>query len=161
MKRKRLIVMGFMGSIPISGVIWQHIHYIVGLQRLGHDVYYIEDSARVPYNPETGEENMEFAYAAKLLGGLAAQFGFEHRWSFCARFLPENLARNAELVTQLEAMAKRNRITPAQLALAWLLSHQIGIGPFGVFVAMTVAFSTLAVVSAVLFRRGSWKGVRV
>jgi hypothetical protein len=34
-------------------------------------------------------------------------------------------------------------------------------GPFGVFVAMTVAFSTLAVVSAVLFRRGRWKGVRV
>ena len=24
-----------MGSIPIAGVIWQHIHYIVGLQRLG------------------------------------------------------------------------------------------------------------------------------
>ena len=90
MKRKRLIVMGFMGSIPISGVIWQHIHYIVGLQRLGHDVYYIEDSARVPYNPETGEENLEFAYAAKLLSRLGAEFGFEHRWSFCARFLPQN-----------------------------------------------------------------------
>jgi len=24
-----------MGSMPIAGVIWQHIHYIVGLQRLG------------------------------------------------------------------------------------------------------------------------------
>ena len=55
MKRKRIVVMGFMGSIPIAGVIWQHIHYIVGLQRLGHDVYYIEDSARLPYNPETFE----------------------------------------------------------------------------------------------------------
>ena len=48
MKRKRLIVMGFMGSCPIAGVIWQHVHYIVGLQRLGHDVFYIEDSARLP-----------------------------------------------------------------------------------------------------------------
>jgi len=28
---------------------------IVGLQRLGHDVYYIEDSARLPYDPSTGE----------------------------------------------------------------------------------------------------------
>ena len=35
MKRKRIVVMGFMGSMPIAGVIWQHIHYIVGLQRLG------------------------------------------------------------------------------------------------------------------------------
>ena len=50
---------------PIAGVIWQHIHYIVGLQRLGHDVYYIEDSARLPYNPETFEVNNEFDYAAR------------------------------------------------------------------------------------------------
>ena len=44
-----------------------------------------------------------------------------------------------------------------EIPLAWLLSHQLEMGPFGVFVAMTVAFSTLAVVSAVLFRRGRWK----
>src|SRR5260370_41611584 len=62
MKRKRIVVMGFMGSMPIAGVIWQHIHYIVGLQRLGHDVYYIEDSARLPYNPETFEVTNEFDY---------------------------------------------------------------------------------------------------
>jgi hypothetical protein len=31
-------------------------------------------------------------------------------------------------------------------------------GPFGVFVAMTIAFSTLAVVSAMVFRQGRWKG---
>src|SRR5947208_48551 len=62
MKRKRIVVMGFMGSMPIAGVIWQHIHYLVGLQRLGHDVYYIEDSARLPYNPETFEVNNEFDY---------------------------------------------------------------------------------------------------
>ncbi|MEO6526626.1 MAG: MATE family efflux transporter [Gemmatimonadaceae bacterium] len=45
-----------------------------------------------------------------------------------------------------------------EIPLAWLLSHQFKMGPFGVFVAMTVAFSTLAVVSAVLFKRGGWKG---
>jgi putative MATE family efflux protein len=48
-----------------------------------------------------------------------------------------------------------------EIPLAWVLSHQLGMGPFGVFVAMTIAFSTLAVVSAVLFRRGRWKVVRV
>ena len=90
MKRKRLVVMGFMGSIPIAGVIWQHIHYIVGLQRLGHDVYYIEDSARLPYNPVTLEVNNSFEYAMKLLRGLAAEFGFQDRWAFCARYLPGN-----------------------------------------------------------------------
>ena len=87
MNRKRVVVMGFMGSCPIAGVIWQHLHYIAGLQRLGHDVYYIEDSARLPYNPETFEVNNEFDYAARLLERLAREFEFKNRWTFCARYL--------------------------------------------------------------------------
>jgi hypothetical protein len=90
MKRKRLLVMGFMGSMPIAGVIWQHIHYIVGLQQLGHDVYYIEDSARLPYNPETCQVNNDFGYAARILGRLAGEFNFKNRWAFCARYLNGN-----------------------------------------------------------------------
>lgn len=90
MQRKRVVVMGFMGGCPIAGVVWQHIHYIVGLQRLGHDVYYIEDSARYPYNPMTYEENENYAYAAEVLSKLADEFGFQDRWSYCARFLPDN-----------------------------------------------------------------------
>jgi hypothetical protein len=90
MKPKRIIVMGFMGSMPIAGVIWQHIHYIVGLQRLRHDVYYIEDSARLPYNPETFEVTDEFDYAAKVLGRLAGEFDFKNRWAYCARYLAAN-----------------------------------------------------------------------
>jgi hypothetical protein len=87
MKRKRLVVMGFMGSCPIAGVIWQHIHYIVGLQRLGHDVFYVEDSARLPYNPETFEVSEDFDYAAQLLDRLSREFDFQNRWAFCARYL--------------------------------------------------------------------------
>src|SRR5207253_3506707 len=87
LKRKRIVVMGFMGGMPIAGVIWQHIHYVVGLQRLGYEVYYIEDSARLPYNPETFEVNDEFDYAAKILGRLASEFDFKDRWAFCARYL--------------------------------------------------------------------------
>ncbi|MDQ6765511.1 MAG: hypothetical protein M3Z22_05350 [Verrucomicrobiota bacterium] len=86
MKRKKLVVMGFMGSIPIAGVIWQHLHYIVGLQRLGHDVYYIEDSARLPYNPETLQIEDEFDYAVASLRRLASDYGFADRWAFCARY---------------------------------------------------------------------------
>src|ERR1700693_750371 len=90
MKRKRIVVVGFMGGMPIAGVIWQHIHYIVGLQRLGHEVYYVEDSARIPYNPETFEVNVEFDYAAKILRRLAREFDFKNRWSYCARYVKEN-----------------------------------------------------------------------
>lgn len=89
MKRKRIVVMGFMGGMPIAGVIWQHVHYVVGLQRLGHEVYYIEDSARLPYNPETFEVNYDVDYPGKILERLASEFDFKNRWAFCARYLPE------------------------------------------------------------------------
>src|SRR4051812_26715444 len=110
MKRKRLLVMGFMGSCPIAGVIWQHIHYIAGLQRLGHDVFYIEDSARLPYNAETMEVNNEYDYAARLLQRLSSEFDFKGRWSFCARYLPGNptaglpLKRIRELYREADAI---------------------------------------------------------
>jgi hypothetical protein len=90
MKRKRIVIMGFMGSMPIAGVIWQHIHYIVGAQRLGHEVFFIEDSARLPYNPETFEVTDQFDYAAKVLACLARDFDFKNRWAYCARYLPGN-----------------------------------------------------------------------
>ena len=99
MKRKRIVVMGFMGSMPIAGVIWQHVHYIVGLQRLGHDVYYVEDSARLPYNPETFEVNNDFSYAANLLDRLAREFDFKNRWAFCARYLKRNPTAGLSLKT--------------------------------------------------------------
>ncbi|MGH9880054.1 MAG: MATE family efflux transporter, partial [Pyrinomonadaceae bacterium] len=44
-----------------------------------------------------------------------------------------------------------------ELPLAYLLAIVFGIGPRGVFIAITVAFSTLAVVSAMVFRKGKWK----
>ncbi len=40
------------------------------------------------------------------------------------RFHPENLARNVELVKQLEAVARSIHATPAQTALAWMLAQQ-------------------------------------
>jgi Na+-driven multidrug efflux pump len=48
-----------------------------------------------------------------------------------------------------------------QIPLAYLLSVVLGVGPRGVFLAITVAFSTLAVIAALLFRRGTWKRVAV
>ncbi len=48
-----------------------------------------------------------------------------------------------------------------EIPLAWFLAKRMGMGPRGVFVAITAAFSTLAVVSALIFRRGRWKTRRV
>ena len=44
-----------------------------------------------------------------------------------------------------------------QIPLGWLLARVLDFGPFGVFLAATIGYSTLALVSTVLFRRGRWK----
>lgn len=44
-----------------------------------------------------------------------------------------------------------------EIPLAYVLAYHFEMGPQGVFWAITIAFSALAVVSALLFRRGKWK----
>jgi putative MATE family efflux protein len=48
-----------------------------------------------------------------------------------------------------------------EIPLAYALAVAMDLGPRGVFVSITVAFSTLAVLSAWLFRKGKWKTQKV
>jgi putative MATE family efflux protein len=48
-----------------------------------------------------------------------------------------------------------------EIPVAWLLARTLGMGPHGVFLAIAVAFSMLAVAAGVVFRRGRWAGVKV
>ena len=48
-----------------------------------------------------------------------------------------------------------------EIPLAWFLSRRTGMGPQGVFAAIAIAFSSLAVVSLLVFRRGKWKEKKV
>ncbi len=44
-----------------------------------------------------------------------------------------------------------------EIPLAYVLAKPVGLGPTGVFIAITIAFSTLALISTTIFRRGKWK----
>ncbi|MEM7588057.1 MAG: MATE family efflux transporter [Acidobacteriota bacterium] len=44
-----------------------------------------------------------------------------------------------------------------QLPVAWALAHPLGIGPTGVFIAVALSQTLLAVVGTVMFKRGTWK----
>jgi putative MATE family efflux protein len=48
-----------------------------------------------------------------------------------------------------------------EIPLAWFLAHPAGLGPTGVFIAVSVAFSTLALMATWLFRKGHWKTRKV
>ncbi len=48
-----------------------------------------------------------------------------------------------------------------EIPLAWALAFPTGLGAEGVFTAIAVAYTTLALASGVLFRRGGWKAATV
>ncbi len=48
-----------------------------------------------------------------------------------------------------------------QIPLAWALAVPAGLGPLGVYIAVPVSFSVLALWSGLLFRRGRWKEQKV
>jgi Na+-driven multidrug efflux pump len=44
-----------------------------------------------------------------------------------------------------------------QIPLGWLLAKVCGLGPIGVFIAVPVSYSALAISGGIFFRRGRWK----
>jgi putative MATE family efflux protein len=48
-----------------------------------------------------------------------------------------------------------------QIPLAWLLATQTSLGPIGVFIAVPVAETLIAVVAWILFKRGRWKNKKI
>ena len=48
-----------------------------------------------------------------------------------------------------------------EIPFAWCLAEKLSKGPAGVFIAITIAFSPLALAGLVMFRRGRWKTVKV
>lgn len=48
-----------------------------------------------------------------------------------------------------------------EIPFAWFLAFTLDMGPRGVFIAMAVSYAALAVVSALIFRRGKWKDASV
>ena len=48
-----------------------------------------------------------------------------------------------------------------EIPLAFVLAKVLGMGPNGIYLAIAIAFSTYAVASAAVFRRGTWKLKRV
>src|SRR6202023_960426 len=79
---KKIVLLGMMTRIPVAGVVWQTGHYLVGLERLGYEPYYVETHARTPSMLMEREEDDSSAMAAAFLDRGMRRFGVESRWAF-------------------------------------------------------------------------------
>ena len=80
----RIAVLGIAGRLPFAGVAWQTLHYLEGLRRLGHDVYYVEDTGEWPFDPERNGITADPRYTVDYLQRAMAWGGFEDRWMYVA-----------------------------------------------------------------------------
>jgi hypothetical protein len=78
----RIIVTGLVAAYPLGGMAWHYLQYVLGLARLGHDVYYFEDSGRAPYNPVEGGRSRDCAYNVDYLARAMSRFGLADRWAY-------------------------------------------------------------------------------
>lgn len=80
--RSRIVVSHLAGQYPLGGIGWQAIHHLIGLARLGHDVYYLEDSGAFPYDPRANAIVWDSGYGIAFLKATMEWFGFGDRWAY-------------------------------------------------------------------------------
>src|SRR5271156_3634835 len=68
--------------MPYAGVAWQVLHHLEGLRRLGHEVFYLEDTERWPYDPDLETVCADAAPAVDYLRVVLSSQGFA-RWAYC------------------------------------------------------------------------------
>ena len=80
----RVVVLGMMGRSPFAGVAWQVLHYLEGFRRLGHNVFYVEDTGDWPYDPEQNAVTDDPRYTIKYIARLMAWCGLPDQWAYRA-----------------------------------------------------------------------------
>ena len=66
-----IIVTGYAATYPFGGATWDYLQYVLGFKRLGHRVYYLEDTGRwtwdVTQDTFSDDASQNVAYLAKWL----------------------------------------------------------------------------------------------
>jgi hypothetical protein len=77
-----VIVCGIIGRYPYGGVAWCSLMYLLGLRKLGHNVWYLEDTGECNYDPEHNTISEDPAYAVRFVNACLEPYGFGGRWCY-------------------------------------------------------------------------------
>jgi hypothetical protein len=80
--RLRIVVAGGAGAMPFAGVGWQVAQYLEGFRQLGHDVFYLEDTQRWPYDPLADTVSDDAGPAISYVAALMERCGLTDRWAY-------------------------------------------------------------------------------
>jgi hypothetical protein len=83
--RLRIVVLGYLVRGPLGGMAWHHLQYVMGLTRLGHEVYFIEDSGDSPwccYHPIRHLTDADPSYGVEFAGRTFERVGLGGCWAY-------------------------------------------------------------------------------
>jgi hypothetical protein len=80
----RIIVSGLVGLYPVGGVAWDYLQYVIGLDALGHDVYYYEDTWTWPFDPVANTRTESPDYSVRYIASFLEEFAphLADRWHY-------------------------------------------------------------------------------
>src|SRR5581483_7377422 len=83
-----IVVGGYIVGYPLGGMTWHHLNYLLGLQNLGHEVWFLEDSGSYsyPYNPLTQGCDVASDYGRAYLESTFAEYGLPRRYCYYSEF---------------------------------------------------------------------------
>lgn len=87
-RKKKIVLLGMMSKMPVAGVVWQTVHYLLGFERLGYETYYVEAHGIQPTKLMRHAGDDGSARAAEFINGVARRFGFGERWAYHALHEP-------------------------------------------------------------------------
>ena len=78
----RAVVTGMIATYPLGGVVWDYGQYLLGLERLGFEVFYLEDTGGPTYDPGRKEYGDDLSYGVSFLARSLAELSprLAHRW---------------------------------------------------------------------------------
>jgi len=134
---KKIVLLGFLSHFPVAGVAWQTIHYLVGFQRLGYDVYYVEAHGCTPGKLMQSETDDGPARAAAHISGILERFGLGAHWAYHSLYdsrylgLSEQqlkaLYRSAEIIFNLHGSHLPNAELTATGRLAYVETDPVDV----------------------------------
>jgi hypothetical protein len=82
----KAVVTGMIATYPLGGVVWDYGQYLAGLERLGFEVFYLEDTGGPTYDPDQKEYVEDATYGVSFLARSLAELSprLERRWHFRA-----------------------------------------------------------------------------
>src|SRR5437764_344950 len=82
--RLRIVLLGYIVRGPLGGLAWHHLQYALGLDRLGHEVYFVEDSDDYPscYDPERGVTDTDPSYGLRFAKDTFEKVGLGGCWAY-------------------------------------------------------------------------------